>query len=801
VSDQAEQLDRLKAALADRYRIERELGRGGMATVYLAEDLKHHRPVAVKVLRPELAAAIGPERFLREIKLTARLDHPHILPLHDSGEAGGFLYYVMPYVEGGSLRDRLNREKQLPIDDAIQLTREVAGALDFAHQQNIVHRDIKPENILLAAGHARVADFGIARAIDTAGGDRLTETGLAIGTAGYMAPEQAAGESDLDGRSDIYALGCVLYEMLSGQPPFIGATRAAVVRQHIVTDPAPITNLRASVPPQVAGALARSLAKNPADRFSSAGQLVGALRLPSKSVAAASASWGGSWLKVALGGVAGVVLLGGGWFASRALGGGELETQVTRLPRSAAAMERIAVLPLENATGDTLKGYFADGMTRELIGVLTAAGVRVLGHRAVAAYGGTDLSTQQIAQELGVDAVVVGSVLQAEDMVRVTMELTDPATGENLWAATVSRPAADVLTLHNEVAGEIVRGMQAELTPEQQEGLERVAPVVPEAYAQYLLGQEQAIRWTEDGFRRSVAHFERAIALDSSFAAAHSALAYTHCFALFFGWASAREVRAVVEREAPRALVLDSRTAEARTALGWVRFVADWEFEAAEREFQRGLEISRSVGTLVLYGWFLWLTGRNDEALAINRNVLELEPTTAAWHGTRGWLNWTAGDTAATRAAATRAMELDPSFYEAHRLIAYLEIYAGRPDEAEAAIARADALSGGEEYPWGWEQAGRILVARGDRAGVHDLMTEMEVHPGGPYLAQHAVLHFVLGERDGAYRIMERAVERRELDALIMLMTNPELDPFRDEPRFRRIVEGLGLRPGRVVGR
>ena len=270
-------VDRLTAALADRYAVVRELGRGGMATVYLAEDLKHRRPVAVKVLRPELAGALGPDRFLREIEIAARLDHPHILPLYDSGEAGGFLFYVMPFVEGESLRDRLAREKQLPIEEALQVAREVADALSYAHSRDVIHRDIKPENILLSGGHARVADFGIARAITEAGGERLTGTGLAIGTPTYMSPEQAAGSQDLDGRSDLYSLGCVLYEMLAGTPPFSGPLES-MVRQHLTVNPPPVTTLRPAVPPAVAAALMRVLAKTPADRFSPAAQFAEALR-------------------------------------------------------------------------------------------------------------------------------------------------------------------------------------------------------------------------------------------------------------------------------------------------------------------------------------------------------------------------------------------------------------------------------------------------------------------------------------------------------------------------------------------
>ena len=268
---------RLQAAVALRYAIERELGRGGMATVYLAEDLKHHRRIAIKVLRPELAAALGPNRFLREIETAARLNHPHILPLHDSGEADGLLYYVMPFVEGESLRDRLAREGQLPLEDAVQIAREVSDALSYAHSQDVVHRDIKPENILLAGGHALVVDFGIGRAITAAGGDRLTQTGISVGTPAYMSPEQATGATRLDGRSDLYSLGCVLYEMLAGHPPFLGVTARELIARHTL-DPVPsLQSVRPGVPNAVEQAIARALAKAPADRFATAAALSAAL--------------------------------------------------------------------------------------------------------------------------------------------------------------------------------------------------------------------------------------------------------------------------------------------------------------------------------------------------------------------------------------------------------------------------------------------------------------------------------------------------------------------------------------------
>ncbi|MCH7717717.1 MAG: serine/threonine-protein kinase, partial [Gemmatimonadetes bacterium] len=285
----ADTFDRLKTALADRYAIQEELGAGGMATVYLAEDLKHHRKVAVKVLRPELAAVLGAERFVKEIETTANLQHPHILPLFDSGEADSFLYYVMPFIDGETLRDKLNRETQLGIDEAVKITTEVADALDYAHRQNVIHRDIKPENILLHDGRPMVADFGIALAVSAAAGGRMTETGMSLGTPHYMSPEQATAEKDLTNRSDIYSLGCVLYEMLTGEPPHTGASAQAIVMKIVTDTPRPVTELRKSVPPNVAAATAKALEKLPADRFDQAVGFAAALGDPTFALTEISA--------------------------------------------------------------------------------------------------------------------------------------------------------------------------------------------------------------------------------------------------------------------------------------------------------------------------------------------------------------------------------------------------------------------------------------------------------------------------------------------------------------------------------
>jgi serine/threonine-protein kinase len=388
-------LFRLRAALADRYRIERELGSGGMATVYLAQDLKHERQVAVKVFRPELAAALGTERFFREIKITANLSHPHILPLLDSGEADGFLYYVMPLVEGDSLRGRLSREKQLSVDEALKITSQVASALSYAHSHDIVHRDIKPENILFQASEVVVADFGIALAVDSAGGTRLTETGFSLGTPAYMSPEQVSGEHEIDGRSDIYALACVLYEMLAGDPPFIASNPRAVLAKHM-TDPAPpITTVRSSVPVPVAAAITKALGKAPPDRFDSAKAFSDAL------------------------------------FAS------EVEAEEEK--------KSIVVLPFENLSPDADQEYFSDGLTEEVISDLSKVrSLRVISRSSAMTFKDSDKRIPDIAKQLNVRYVLEGSVRKAGNSLRITAQLIDAEDNAHVWADKYSGTLEDV---------------------------------------------------------------------------------------------------------------------------------------------------------------------------------------------------------------------------------------------------------------------------------------------------------------------------------------------------------------------
>src|SRR6201997_5210302 len=346
---------RLTAALAGRYALERELGAGGMATVYLARDVKHDRDVALKVLRPELAAVLGAERFLQEIRISARLDHPHILTLIDSGTVEGFLYYVLPFVRGESLRDKLNREKQLGIEEALTITKQVASALDYAHRQGVVHRDIKPENILIQEGEAVVADFGIALAVREAGGPRLTESGLSLGTPQYMSPEQATGDRALDARTDVYSLAAVVYEMLTGEPPHTGATAQAVIAKLLTERPTRIRTVRDTVPHGVDSAVAKALAKVPADRFGSAAEFASALLAP--GAAPGGRRRRGAVVGALAGGVALVALV--------------VLWRPWRHPARAAPpvsdVASVAVLPFENLSGNPNDRYLSDGMTEEVI--------------------------------------------------------------------------------------------------------------------------------------------------------------------------------------------------------------------------------------------------------------------------------------------------------------------------------------------------------------------------------------------------------------------------------------------------
>jgi tRNA A-37 threonylcarbamoyl transferase component Bud32/tetratricopeptide (TPR) repeat protein/TolB-like protein len=527
-------IDRLTAALVDRYRIERELGQGGMAIVYLATDLKHHRLVAIKVLRPELAAALGSERFLREIEISAGLHHPHILSLFDSGtipDAAGvqpaLLYYIMPYVEGESLRARLNREHQLSIGDAVHIAREVADALAHAHERQFIHRDIKPENILLEGGHALVADFGIARAVGTAATTRLTATGLAIGTADYMSPEQALGDAMVDARSDVYALGCVLYEMLVGLPPFAASTVQASIARRL-SEPVPrVRHVREAVPAHLEQVIMTALARVPADRFRSATEfrdaMVGGRDAPDRS-ARTGAPVGGPIMRRRTGlvTVAAAVLLVGAAIAWPRIAG-----MRNRGSPLATAVPGVAVLPFRTVGADPelwhegivdMLSYNLDGIgqLRKIDPVTVLTGWRRMGGSDANALSAED--ALEVGRRLGSRYVIAGRAVQIGADVQLIAEVYDVESGENRGGVRVTRPADSASSLVDELTLELLRAnllpTDGEYTPP---SLSRVTTSSLPALKAYLAGEREyrIARWSE-----AVRHYQRAIEADSSFASA-----------------------------------------------------------------------------------------------------------------------------------------------------------------------------------------------------------------------------------------------------------------------------------------
>jgi len=613
---------RLAAALADRYRIERELGAGGMATVYLAEDLKHDRKVAIKVLKPELGAVLGAQRFLAEIRVTANLRHPHILPLYDSGEADGTLFYVMPLVEGESLRDRLDREKQLPVDAALQIAREVADALSYAHARGVIHRDIKPENILLESGHAVVADFGIAKAVRIAGGQSLTQTGISLGTPAYMSPEQAAGEQDLDGRSDLYALACVLYEMLAGQPPFIGATAETLVRQHMVVDAPPVTNYRPAVPVPVAAALQRALAKAPADRFNPVAQFSEALRVGEAATPALS--------RVATPRLTTRMLLAVGVLALIAA-----VTTFAIWRRGSAALSTgaasVAVLPFVDLSADRANAYLGDGMAETLINALTnVEGLSVAARTSAFSFRDKREDVREIGKQLGVATVLEGSVQKSGDRLRVTAQLIKTSDGLHLWSQSFDRSAGDIFAVQDEVAGAVVTALQGKLVAGTDAAPASGGTRNPAAYDAYLLGRFYWNKRTTEDMVRAASYFQKALLADSTYAQAWSGLADSY---VLFGPAEYNvpginqdSILTLAERAARRAIAIAPRLGEARTSLAEILEYRDRWPEAAEA-FQQGIQLSPRYATgHQWYSYDLMIWNRWDEAIKEMERARELDP-------------------------------------------------------------------------------------------------------------------------------------------------------------------------------
>ncbi len=606
MADQREQLER---GLADRYRIERELGRGGMATVYLAQDIRHKRPVALKVLHPELAATLGPERFQREIELAARLQHPHILPVHDSGETAGQLWFTMPFVEGESLRDRLTHQKQLPIEDALRITTEAARALDYAHRHGVIHRDIKPENILLTKeGDTLVADLGIGRALDTAGDeDKLTQTGVVVGTPAYMSPEQAAGERELDGRSDIYSLGAVLYEMLAGEPPHSGPTAQAIMARRFMGDVPRVRETRSTVPEAVEQALLKALARVPADRFQTAAEFARALAPATLTPPASVAPTQQTPTRVvtpppvpaeprrrphrAPAFVLGLLVMA-------SMGMLLLYRNHRATEDNGTGPKRLAVLPFENL-GPAEDEYFADGVTDAVRGKLTSIpGLEVTARGSSAQYKKTNKDPQQIGQELGVQYILTGTVRWeksgGQSRVQVSPELIQVSTAAAKWQQPFDAPLTDVFQVQADIAGRVAEALDVALGAGRQSELQQKPTQNLTAYDAYLKGEEvsDAMGATDPTtLRPAISHYQKAVALDSGFVQAWARLSEAHSLLYYLATPTAED-RDAARAAAERALALAPNRPEGRLALGSYHYRVTHDYARALEQFALGQRVA-----------------------------------------------------------------------------------------------------------------------------------------------------------------------------------------------------------------
>ncbi|UCG87587.1 MAG: protein kinase [Gemmatimonadota bacterium] len=766
--------DMLKQALAERYTIERELGAGGMSTVYLAEDLKHHRQVAVKVLRPELSATLGSERFVREIEIAAKLSHPHILPLFDSGEAGGFLYYVMPFVEGETLRQRLDREGRLPVEDVIRFTDDVAAALSYAHQRGIVHRDIKPENIMLAGDRAVVADFGIARAVSVAGGERLTGTGLAIGTPAYMSPEQALGMGEVDARTDVYALGCVVYEMVGGEPPFEGTTPQELIAKH-ARDGAPrLRTTDPEIPLFVERAVQRALVKDPAERFQTPREFAEALTTGTVVARPRRRRW--SWHAPAAVAAA-VLLVTAGWWISTLSGG-------TRF-------ERLAVLPLTNLTNDPEQEYLVHGVHEALITELAKAGITVISRTSMLGYQNTTKPIREIAGELGVDGVIEGSVFRQGDSLEIGARLIDPGTEAPVWSRTFDGDLPNVVALYRGFARAIAENIELALSEEAEARLADTRRTSPETYEAYLKGMYYLNRATPAAHEQGMTILREALERDPADPLINAAIAIAYITEAH-GPAPPVDALPLARAHAERAIRLDSTLGEAYACLAFVKGYYDWEWEAADQDYRRILEINPNVAMAhYWWSWQLFLFDQLDEAIRehiLARESDPLNPLHTAW---LGWLYIHKGRFDLAEAEAQRSLELDPDFAVAHLVLAEVLLERGMRQEAvEMARQAADI-----DPEWKWV-LGRMYALTGHTEEARNIVAQLEQESLTPYVAfEIAVVNAALGDLDEAFRWIDYERPHAWVPWLRVdrIWTHVRDDPA--DPRFQALLQRMNLPP------
>ena len=785
-------IEHLQAGLGPAYVIERELGGGGMSRVFVAQETALGRRVVVKTLPPELAGGLDGERFHREIRLAASLQHPHVVPVHSAGHASGLLYYTMPFVEGESLRHRLEREGVLPVAEVVRLLREITEALCYAHRRGIIHRDLKPANILLEGGHALVTDFGIAKAIVAATGksDRfatLTATGMVLGTPAYMAPEQAAGDQT-DTRADLYALGCLAYELLTGRPPFAGTSAQALIAAHIAHEPEPVTSRRPGVPWELSQLVTRLLEKRPADRPQSADEVLRDL----ESVGARGRR--APPLRTLVVYVAcSLAVLGVAYIAMVRLGLPDWVMRGAGAPAQPIRPVSVAVLPFRSLGPDQRDEYLSDGLTEDLINTLgRVPGIRVVARTSAFMFKGKAEDVRTVGAKLNVGAVVEGSVRRLGDTLRVTAQLVNVSDGYQMWAERYDRPSAGLLRLEEDVARSILGALRPGMANELDTA--RTGPTDnPEAYKLYLKGRYHLGKQTEADFRAAVRYFDQAIGLDPTFALAYSGLsgAYGSLYGTFL---PAADGMPKAKAAALKALELDPELADGYSTLGGVQMTYEWDWRGAERSFQRAVELQPSdAGARGIYGSLLVVLGRFDEAAIQLDQARRLDPLSLHIEVTATWPLYYGRRYDEAIAALRKTVAADSSFVGAQFRLGEAYIHKGEFRLAEARLQAASALIGNHSDVVG--RMGYLYAVSGRREEARVIVDTLRARyrkgrSDEPY--DLAIVYAGLGEKEKALDWLDTAYAERS-SWVTFVKVSPELDTLRNEPRFQALLGKLAL--------
>ena len=767
--------DQLQSALGSAFTIERELVGGGMSRVFVATETSLGRRVAIKVLSPELANAISAERFRREIQVVAQLQHPHIVPVHAAGDADGLLYYTMPFVEGETLRARLQRDGKMPIAETLALVIELADALSYAHGRGVVHRDIKPENVLLSGSHATLADFGVARALTVATGDgRLTTAGLVLGTPAYMAPEQIAGDSGADARADIYSLGLVAYEMLAGATPFDAKSPQALLAAHMTVAPRPLADVRSDVPPALVAVVMKCLQKDPANRPQSAAELAVELRAISSGAHPARAPDGARrGLPLAVGAAAAIVIAFAAVYAMKhradAAGGG-------------ATITSIAVTPLVTAAGDSADEYLADGITDDLTSALSKTGLKVASRSSAFRFKGRNIEEQRIGESLHVAGVLGGSVVRDGNMLRLKVHLTSTADGSLIWSDHFDRAPSGIFAMQDDLTQAVISKLNVTLKggTTANHGTENLA-----AYDLYLRGRFYWNKRSQPALDSAIMEFNKAVALDSTYALAYAGLADSWALFGTFGYGVPAEEFPKGRVAAEHAIRLDSTLAEPHTSLGIIATFYEWDWDRAAREFARAETLNPDYSTTYLFhGWEQSFTGHPSDALASVQHARALEPLNLTINARVATMFSFLGryDDAERELLAT--LSLDSTFYVTRADLAW--VYSMKRDFVKAAhyvpdVARDASRVEGTTAAYYFARSGRAGDLRQLLAKLNSLRATQYV-PADGIIAAHALL----GELDAAYAELDRAIEAKDWSAL-MIGLYPEFAALRSDPRYARV--------------